>query len=108
MVQLTSVAVNKVKEILGQQSPVPAGLRVAVVGGGCSGFSYRMAFENQVNDDSDNVYEFDGLKVMVDQMSEMYLDGVSIDYIETLEGAGFKFNNPNVKSTCGCGSSFTV
>jgi iron-sulfur cluster assembly accessory protein len=108
MVQLTSVAVNKVKEILGQQSPVPAGLRVAVVGGGCSGFSYRMAFENQVNDASDNVYEFDGLKVMVDQMSEMYLDGVSIDYIETLEGAGFKFNNPNVKSTCGCGSSFTV
>ena len=56
MVQLTSVAVNKVKEILGQQSPVPAGLRVAVVGGGCSGFSYRMAFENQVNDASDNVY----------------------------------------------------
>jgi len=108
MVQLTSMAVNKVKEILGQQSPVPAGLRVAVVGGGCSGFSYRMAFENQVNDASDNVYEFDGLKVMVDQMSEMYLDGVSIDYIETLEGAGFKFNNPNVKSTCGCGSSFTV
>ena len=108
MVQLTSVAVNKVKEILGQQSPVPAGLRVAVVGDGCSGFSYRMAFENQVNEASDNVYEFDGLKVMVDQMSEMYLDGVSIDYIETLEGAGFKFNNPNVKSTCGCGSSFTV
>ena len=50
----------------------------------------------------------DGLKVLVDQMSEMYLDGISIDYIETLEGAGFKFNNPNVKSTCGCGSSFTV
>jgi iron-sulfur cluster assembly accessory protein len=108
MVQLTPVAINKVKEILGQQTPAPAGLRVAVVGGGCSGFSYRMAFENQANDSSDNVYEFDGLKVMVDQMSEMYLDGVSIDYIETLEGAGFKFNNPNVKSTCGCGSSFTV
>ena len=81
---------------------------VAVVGGGCSGFSYKMAFENQVNEASDNVYEFDGLKVLVDQMSEMYLDGISIDYIETLEGAGFKFNNPNVKSTCGCGSSFTV
>ena len=108
MVQLTPVAINKVKEILSQQSPAPSGLRVAVVGGGCSGFSYRMAFENQANEASDNVYEFDGLKVMVDQMSEMYLDGVSIDYIETLEGAGFKFNNPNVKSTCGCGSSFTV
>jgi iron-sulfur cluster assembly protein len=108
MVQLTPTAITKVKEILSQQTPEPAGLRVAVVGGGCSGFSYHMAFENQVNKDADNVYEFQGLKVLVDQMSEMYLEGVSIDYIETLEGSGFKFNNPNVKSTCGCGSSFTV
>src|SRR6202171_3901061 len=107
MVQLTPVAVTKVKEILQQQTPSLAGLRVAVVGGGCSGFSYHMAFENQVNE-ADNIYEFNGLKVLVDQMSEMYLDGVEIDYIETLEGAGFKFNNPNVKSTCGCGSSFSV
>ncbi len=108
MVELTPVAVTKVKEILTQQSPSPAGLRVAVVGGGCSGFSYHMAFENQVNEDADTVYEFDGLKVLVDQMSAMYLDGVQIDYIETIEGSGFKFNNPNVKSTCGCGSSFSV
>jgi len=108
MLELTPTAVTKVKEILSQQTPSPAGLRVAVVGGGCSGFSYHMAFENQVNQDADNVFEFDGLKVLVDQMSQMYLDGVSIDYIETLEGSGFKFNNPNVKSTCGCGSSFTV
>jgi iron-sulfur cluster assembly protein len=108
MVQLTPTAITKVKEILLAQTPEPAGLRVAVVGGGCSGFSYHMAFENQVNKDSDNVYEFEGLKVLVDQMSEMYLEGVQIDYIETLEGSGFKFNNPNVKSTCGCGSSFTV
>ena len=108
MLQLTDTAVSKVKEILSQQTPAPAGLRVAVVGGGCSGFSYHMAFENQVNETSDNIYEFNGLKVLVDQMSEMYLEGVSIDYIETLEGSGFKFNNPNVKSTCGCGSSFTV
>lgn len=92
---------------MAQQSPAPNALRVAVVGGGCSGFQYHMAFENQSND-SDNVYDFSGLRVLVDQMSEMYLDGVEIDYIETLEGAGFKFNNPNVKSTCGCGSSFTV
>ena len=108
MVSLTPVAIEKVKEILTQQNPRPTGLRVAVVGGGCSGFSYHMAFENQVNESSDNVYEYDGLKVLVDQMSEMYLDGVQIDYIESLEGAGFKFNNPNVKSTCGCGSSFSV
>jgi iron-sulfur cluster assembly protein len=107
MVQLTEVAAGKVKEIMAQQNPAPAALRVAVVGGGCSGFSYHMAFDNQENP-SDNVYELEGVKLYVDQMSEMYLDGVQIDYIETLEGAGFKFNNPNVKSTCGCGSSFTV
>ena len=107
MVQLTEVAASKVKEIMAQQNPVPSALRVAVVGGGCSGFSYRMAFDNQENS-SDNVYQFEGVRLLVDQMSEMYLDGVQIDYIETLEGAGFKFNNPNVKSTCGCGSSFTV
>ena len=108
MIELTPVAVSKVKEIMGQQNPLPTGLRVAVVGGGCSGFSYHMAFESQINEVSDNVYEFDGLKVLVDQMSEMYLDGISIDYIESIEGSGFKFNNPNVKSTCGCGSSFSV
>jgi iron-sulfur cluster assembly protein len=97
MIQVTPVATTKVKEIMGQQNPAPIALRVAVVGGGCSGFSYHMAFENAENP-----------KVLVDQMSEMYLEGVSIDYVESLEGAGFKFNNPNVKSTCGCGSSFSV
>ena len=107
MISVTPVASTKVREIMAQQSPAPNALRVAVVGGGCSGFQYHMAFETQTND-SDNVYDFSGLRVLVDQMSEMYLDGVEIDYIETLEGAGFKFNNPNVKSTCGCGSSFTV
>ena len=107
MVTLTTVAVDKVKEIMNQQTPQPNGLRVAVVGGGCSGFTYHMAFETQPGE-SDNVYEFNGLKLLVDQMSEMYLDGAEIDYVESLEGAGFKFNNPNVRSTCGCGSSFSV
>ena len=107
MIQLTDTAASKVKEIMTQQDPAPAALRVAVVGGGCSGFSYHMAFDNSENP-TDNVYDFDGVRVLIDQMSEMYLDGVQIDYIESLEGAGFKFNNPNVKSTCGCGSSFSV
>ena len=106
-ISLTPGAISKVKEIMAQQNPAPSALRVAVVGGGCSGFSYHMAFDSQENP-SDNVYQFEGLKVFVDQMSEMYLDGVQIDYIETIEGAGFKFNNPNMKSTCGCGSSFSV
>jgi iron-sulfur cluster assembly accessory protein len=105
--QLTSKAVIKVKEILHQQTPAPLGLRVAVVGGGCSGFSYQMNFENQTNG-VDKTYEFDGLKVFVDQASLMYLNGTKIDYIESLEGSGFKFENPNVKTTCGCGSSFSV
>jgi iron-sulfur cluster assembly protein len=105
MIQLTERAVEKVREILETQDPKPSGLRIAVVGGGCSGFSYSMAFESTPGL-LDKTYSFDGLKVFVDQASMLYLDGASVDYIETLEGSGFKFENPNVKSTCGCGSSF--
>jgi iron-sulfur cluster assembly accessory protein len=104
---LTPGAIAKVKEIMAQQNPVPAGLRVGVVGGGCSGFSYSMQFENGAGM-MDKVFEFDGLKVYVDATSVMYLNGCKVDYVETLEGSGFKFENPNVKSTCGCGSSFSV
>lgn len=107
MVQMTPVAVTKVREILDSQEPKPAGLRIAVVGGGCSGFSYSMAFENNPNR-LDKVYSYDGLKVFVDQASLLYLDGAEVDYVESIEGSGFKFNNPNVKSTCGCGSSFSA
>jgi iron-sulfur cluster assembly accessory protein len=105
MVQLTEKAIGKVKEIMSSQQPAPAGLRIAVVGGGCSGFSYSMAFENQPGM-LDKTYDYGGLKVYVDQASMLYLDGAEVDYIDSLEGSGFKFNNPNVKSTCGCGSSF--
>jgi iron-sulfur cluster assembly protein len=107
MIQLTETAVGKVKEILGAQDPKPEGLRISVVGGGCSGFSYSMAFENSAGL-LDKTYNFDGLKVFIDQASMLYLDGASVDYVESLEGAGFKFSNPNVKSTCGCGSSFSA
>lgn len=107
MLQLTPTAIGKVQEILNSQEPQPAGLRIAVVGGGCSGFSYSMAFENAPGF-LDKTYEFEGLKVYVDQASMLYLDGAEVDYVETLEGSGFKFSNPNVKSTCGCGSSFSV
>jgi iron-sulfur cluster assembly accessory protein len=106
-ITLTANAIAKVKEIMGQQNPVPAGLRVSVVGGGCSGFSYSMAFENSAGM-MDKTFTMDGLKVYVDATSVMYLNGCVVDYVETLEGAGFKFENPNVKSTCGCGSSFSV
>ncbi len=107
MIQLTETAVGKVSEILSMQDPKPAGLRISVVGGGCSGFSYSMAFENQPNM-LDKTYNFEGLKVFIDQASMLYLDGAEVDYVETLEGSGFKFSNPQVKSTCGCGSSFSV
>jgi iron-sulfur cluster assembly accessory protein len=106
-ITLSANAVGKVKEIMAQQNPVPAGLRIGVVGGGCSGFQYSMNFENGAGA-MDKVFDYDGLKLFVDATSLMYLSGVNVDYIETLEGAGFKFDNPNVKSTCGCGSSFNV
>ena len=107
MVQITERAASKVREIMSSQEPAPAGLRIAVVGGGCSGFSYSMAFENQPNM-LDKTYDYHGLKIFVDQASLLYLDGAEVDFVETLEGSGFKFSNPQVKSTCGCGSSFQV
>lgn len=104
---LTPQAIAKVREIMATQDPLPAGLRIGVVGGGCSGFQYSMAFENQ-SGMMDKVFSFDDLKVFVDATSLMYLNGCIVDYVETLEAAGFKFENPQVKSTCGCGSSFSV
>ncbi|MEX2299788.1 MAG: iron-sulfur cluster assembly accessory protein [Bryobacterales bacterium] len=106
MIQLTEKAITKVSEIMGQQDPKPTALRISVVGGGCSGFQYSMAFENNQLP-LDKVYKFDGgLRVFVDQASMLYLDNCRVDYVESMEGAGFKFENPNVTSTCGCGSSF--
>jgi iron-sulfur cluster assembly accessory protein len=106
-VRLTDSAANKVREIMATQDPLPAGLRIGVVGGGCSGFQYSMSFENQ-SGMMDKVFDFNGLKVFVDATSLMYLNGCTVDYVETIEAAGFKFDNPTVKSTCGCGSSFQV
>jgi iron-sulfur cluster assembly accessory protein len=107
MITLTPKAVEKVKEIMAAQDPVPAALRLGVMGGGCSGFSYSMQFDNEKGM-MDKSFEFDGLTLLVDGTSFMYLDGCEVDYLETLEASGFKFNNPNVKSTCGCGSSFSA
>jgi iron-sulfur cluster assembly accessory protein len=106
-VQLTAAAVAKVKEIMATQDPVPAGLRIGVVGGGCSGFQYSMSFENQAGM-MDKVYHFGDLTVFLDATSAVYLKDCTVDYVETLEAAGFKFENAAVKSTCGCGSSFSV
>ena len=106
-VNLTPNAIAKVREIMATQDPTPAGLRIGVVGGGCSGFQYSMSFENQ-SGMMDKIVRFDDLKVFVDATSAMYLQNCTVDYVETLEAAGFKFENAAVKSTCGCGSSFSV
>src|SRR5215470_16814666 len=107
MVQITAIAAAKVNEIREAEGIEPAmALRLRVVGGGCAGFSYDLYFDEPA--EVDRQLEINGVKVVVDEMSLMYLVGTEIDYIEGLQGAGFKFNNPNVKSTCGCGSSFSV
>jgi iron-sulfur cluster assembly accessory protein len=102
-IKLTAAAVAKIKAI----RPENQALRFGVQGGGCSGFSYSMQWEIEKGP-MDKEYDFEGLKVFVDPVSIMYLDGCEVDYLETLEASGFKFNNPNVKSTCGCGSSFSA
>ncbi len=104
MLTLTETAVQKVKSILADRGE-EAGLRIAVVGGGCSGFQYQMTLDKEANAD-DKVIEQDGLKVFVDSRSLLYLTGTRVDYIESLTGSGFKFENPNAKGSCGCGESF--
>ncbi len=103
---LTAKAVEMVKEAMVKENLAGYGIRIGVVGGGCSGFQYSMDFEN-VERDGDSLYEQDGVKLYVDTMSSMYLQGVTVDYVIGLQGAGFKFVNPNARNTCGCGSSFT-
>ena len=107
-VALTSKAVEMVK-LTREQEGMDAthGLRVAVMGGGCSGFQYALDFEQEARA-TDAVFEVEGLTVFVDPVSARYLEGVTIDYVFGMQGAGFKFNNPKATGTCGCGSSFAV
>ncbi len=108
MIEITDKGAEKVHEFLASQQADTgvAGLRVGVRGGGCSGFQYQLAFDEQR--DSDVVFESHGLKLLVDSESLQFVRGSTIDYEESLQGAGFKVNNPNVVAACGCGSSFRV
>jgi iron-sulfur cluster insertion protein len=107
MLHITPVAAQKVNEIRNAEGIEPnMALRLRVVGGGCAGFSYDLYFDEPA--EVDRQFEVEGVKCIVDEMSLMYLVGTEVDYVEGLQGAGFKFQNPNVKSTCGCGSSFSV
>ncbi len=105
-VLLTPKAVEMVKDAMQREGLADYGIRVGVMGGGCSGFQYSMDFEKDAKD-GDMTFEQEGVKLYVDPMSSMYLQGVTIDYVVGLQGAGFKFSNPNAKTTCGCGSSFS-
>ena len=107
MLQLTDTAVQKVKALLEAENKNGYGLRVAVQGGGCSGFQYGLTWEKEKSE-NDQVMEFDGLNVFIDAMSLIYLESVTIDYLDGLQGSGFKIENPDATGTCGCGSSFSV
>jgi iron-sulfur cluster assembly accessory protein len=105
---LTPAAVEAVRKVRAKEGlPETHALRVAVVGGGCSGFSYQLDFDGEGRAD-DEVIEYDGVRVRVDAQSAQYLRGISIDYVQSLHGGGFKFVNPNATHTCGCGSSFSA
>ena len=107
-ITLTERAVREVKRIIGDQN-LPEGtvLRVGVKGGGCSGFSYSLGFDDKVAD-TDQIETVEGVKVACDHKSFLYLNGTEIDFEESLMGRGFKFGNPNASKTCGCGESFSV
>lgn len=109
MIQMTDKAVKEIKRIQ-SSDPTATGtnLRVMVVGGGCSGMSYKLGFDNQEPGASDKVFEKDGVKVIVDSKSYLYLSGTELDFSDGLNGTGFTFSNPNAKRTCGCGSSFSA
>lgn len=104
MITLTPEAISKVKSILAERKE-ESGLRIAVVGGGCSGFQYQMTLDKEPHED-DKVLDLDGLTVYVDARSLSYLNGTKVDYVDGLSGSGFKFENPNAKASCGCGESF--
>ena len=103
----TDSAANKVRELIEEEGNPDLKLRVFVSGGGCSGFQYDLYFDEKPTD-MDQIVECLGIQLFVDPLSIQYLENTEIDYVESLSGAGFKFGNPNVKGTCGCGSSFSV
>ena len=108
MITLSERAIQEVRRILSEQSlPEQTALRVGVKGGGCSGFSYTLGFDDQ-RSPTDQEVEYEGVKVVCDPKSFLYLNGTQIDFEDNLMGRGFKFGNPNASKTCGCGESFTV
>jgi iron-sulfur cluster assembly protein len=106
MVTLSERAASEVKGLLEQQQKPDAMLRVFVAGGGCSGFQYGMSLEEEASE-GDQTFDVSGVKVIIDPRSAMYMDGAEIDYVDSMMGGGFKIDNPQAASSCGCGQSFT-
>ncbi|MBI4354373.1 MAG: iron-sulfur cluster assembly accessory protein [Candidatus Omnitrophica bacterium] len=108
MITLTPTAAEEVRRLMSKEQKPNLALRLGVKGGGCSGFSYQMLVDEATPKQYDSVFEQDGLKILVDAKSHLYLDGTTIDFKSGLVGGGFEFNNPLAKKSCGCGSSFSV
>lgn len=104
-IQVTPKAIGKIREAFAKQG-VSGGLRLGVLGGGCSGLSYQFKFDVKPRP-NDQVFEFDGVSIFVDPKSLVFLDGMTLDYQESLMQSGFVFENPNAKKSCGCGTSFS-
>jgi len=109
MINVTEAAADKITELLSEEQKTGAGLRVFVQGGGCSGFQYGLMIdEGEGEGSNDQVFEVNGVRLLVDPISLRYLKGAEVDFVDNNMGGGFTIKNPNAKSTCGCGSSFNV
>ena len=108
MINVSETAAAKISELLTEENKAGSGLRVFVQGGGCSGFQYGLMIEENGQGAGDQVYESHGVKLFVDQISIQYLKNAEVDFVDTVSGGGFTIKNPNAKSTCGCGQSFTA
>jgi iron-sulfur cluster assembly accessory protein len=109
MINVTETAATRIAELLVEEGRIGAGLRVFVQGGGCSGFQYGLMIDDgDGNAEADQVYEVNGVKLLVDPISLRYLTGAEVDFVDNNMGGGFTIKNPNAKSTCGCGSSFSA
>jgi iron-sulfur cluster assembly accessory protein len=108
MINVSETAAAKISELLTEENKAGSGLRVFVQGGGCSGFQYGLMIEEGGQGAGDQVYESHGVKLFVDPISIRYLENAEVDFVDTVTGGGFTIKNPNAKSTCGCGSSFST
>jgi len=107
MVTLTDAAVSTLEQVLAKSGGAAAGLRIAVTDGGCAGMKYQMGLEATAGDE-DTILNFGAVTIFVDPNSQPFLSGVVVDFVEGIEGSGFKFDNPNATSSCGCGKSFST